>query len=116
MIIVSGSSPLFKIRTAPSASYSSSRCKLELVNEDTNIRTNITNVTASYDFNGYLNVRASASIAYDTIHSIKIFQTTGSISSSLYLGEIMRTTASADIITAEPFTSYTGSLTEYIIF
>jgi len=34
----------------------------------------------------------------------------------LYLGEIMRTTASADIITAEPFTSYTGSLTEYIIF
>jgi hypothetical protein len=37
MIIVSGSSPLFKVRTAPSASYSSSRWKLELVNEDINL-------------------------------------------------------------------------------
>jgi hypothetical protein len=116
MIIISGSVPIFKVRTAPSASYDSSNWKLELVNEDTNVFTSITNVTASYDTNGYLNLRASASVALDTIHAIKIFQTTGSISSSLYLGELMRVTGSSDIITASPFTSYTGSLTEYIIF
>jgi hypothetical protein len=116
MIVISGSIPIFKVRTAQSASYNSSNWKLELVNEDTNVLTNITNVTASYDFNGYLNVRASASIALDTIHAIKIFQTTGSVSSSLYLGELMRVTGSADVITAPPFISYTGSLTEYIIF
>jgi hypothetical protein len=118
MIIVTGSIPTFKIRTAQTASYNNFRVKLDLTNEDTLTYSVITNVTASYDTNGYLNIRASASLDYNSPYSITILQYTGSLTNQLYLGEIMRTTASSTVFDAEPFISYTGSAStnDYIIF
>jgi len=97
MIIVTGSIPTFKVRTAQTASYNTFAVKLELTNEDTITSQTVTNVTASYDSNDYLNIRASASLDYNSPYAIKILQYTGSLTNQLYLGEIMRTTASSTV-------------------
>ena len=75
-------------------------------------------MTASFDFNGYLNIRASASLDYNSPYSITVLQYTGSLTNQLYLGEIMRTTASSTVFDAPPYISYTGSVSsnDYIIF
>lgn len=116
MIIVSSNNPAFKLRTQPSASYNSFAVRLDLTSEDTNVSQSVTNVTASYDSNDYLNISASFTLDYDDPYTINIVQYSASLSTNLYSGEIMRTTASATVIDAPPFTSYTGSSNDFIIW
>jgi hypothetical protein len=55
---------------------------------------------------------------YDEIYAIEVFQVSASNTEFLkiYQGELLATTASSTVRTSEPFMSYTGSTTEYIIY
>jgi hypothetical protein len=78
-------------------------------------------VTASYDSNDFLNVTASLYMTASYLYNLTLYQMSGSGTSSvvcneLYRGEMQATTQSALVNNSDPFFSYTGSATEFIIF
>jgi hypothetical protein len=78
-------------------------------------------VTASYDSNDFLNVTASLYMTASFLYNLTLYQMSGSGTSSiacneLYRGEMQATTQSALVNNSDPFYSYTGSATEFIIF
>lgn len=73
---------------------------------------------ATYDSNDFLNVSASLLQPNNTSVRVEVYQVSGSNNQykKLYQGNISFLSESVNTRTSEPFTSYTSSVTEYIIF
>jgi len=112
-----GSLQYFRVRTMPSASLSSFRVRLALANEETNVPTSITNVTASYDAYDFLCVTASLNLKAENFYTLEVVQLSGSADCTvLYRGEILPTTMSATIRNSDPMLSYIDNSNDYIIY
>jgi hypothetical protein len=112
-----GSLQYFRVRTMPSASLSSFRVRLALTNEETNVPTSITNVTASYDAYDFLCVTASLNLQANNFFTMDIVQLSGSTDCTvLYRGEILPTTQSATVRNSDPMLSYIDNSNEFIIY
>jgi hypothetical protein len=107
----------FQVRTRPTQSVSPFKVVINLTNEETRSGSIISNVTASYDSNDFLNVTASMYLSGSNFYTIHIYQLSGSVQcNELYRGELYPTTESPTVINSEPFYSWTGSDDNYIIF
>jgi hypothetical protein len=122
MIVVTPdtSSISFSIRTRPSASYTPFATTMYWQNADTQVTGSVV-LTASYDSNDFLNVTASLYVTNSYFYNFQIFQMSSSGTSSvacneLYRGELYGTTMNPLINNSVPFSSYTGTNNEYIIF
>jgi hypothetical protein len=119
-IITPNTSPFYlTVRTQPTESYGTFAIQLNLRDQETLSETIITNVTASYDSNDFLNVTASVSggLRANEFIAFRMFQLSGSSAcNELYRGEILPTTMSATVHNSEPLFSYTGANDEFIIY
>jgi len=107
----------FAIRTRPTASCSPFNIRINWTNEESNVTGSMTNVTASYNSNDFLNVTASFYGSGSNFYTIHIFQLSGSTEiNELYRGELYATTESPVLRNSEPFYSWTGSNDTYIIY
>ena len=113
----SGSRSTFRIRTMPTAALAPFKVALNLLSEDTNKESYVTNVTASYDAYDFLCVTASLNLVPTEFYSFEVYQLSGSAQCTmLYRGEILPTSESATVRNSDPIMSYTGSNNEYIIY
>ena len=114
------SSIYFSALTRPTQSYNPFVVRMDWVNADS-LKSGNMIVTASYDSNDFLNVTASLYMTASYLYNLTLYQMSGSGTSSvvcneLYRGEMQATTQSALVNNSDPFFSYTGSATEFIIF
>ena len=113
----SGSRSTFRVRTMPTAALAPFKVALNLLSEDSNIESYVTNVTASYDAYDFLCVTASLNLVPTEFYSFEVYQLSGSAyCTTFYRGEILPTSESATVRNSEPLLSYTGSDNEYIIY
>lgn len=113
----SGSLSTFRVRTMPTAALAPFKVRLNLLNQDTNEQSYVTNVTASYDAYDFLCVTASLALVPNAFYAFEIEQLSGSqFCTQIYRGEILPTSASATIRNSDPLFSYDGGDNEYIIY
>ena len=113
----SGSRSTFRVRTMPTAALSPFKVAINLLSQDSNIESYVTNVTASYDAYDFLCVTASLNLVPNEFYSFEINQLSGSqFCTQIYRGEILPTSASATVRNSDPLFSYDGADNEYIIY
>ena len=107
----------FAIRTRPTSSCTPFKIKINWTNEESNVTGSMSNITASYNSNDFLNITASFYGSGSNFYAINIYQLSGSSSiNELYRGELLPTTESPTVRNSDPFYSWTGSNDTYIIY
>lgn len=111
-------SQLMRFRTKPIDGGIPLTCSLVVGSAETWVAQTVTCSVAEYDYNDFLNISASINAPYNSNYTIEVFQVSASNNTyrKLYQGGILFTTQSTTVIDSEPFVSYTGSKTEYIIY
>ena len=110
-------SQLLQMRIKPIDGALPLSCSLE-IGWDTWINQTVSCSVSEYDYNDFLNISASIYGTYNTNARMEVYQVSASNLRyrKLYQGNLLFTTESVTVRDSEPFISYTGSVTEYIIF
>ena len=108
---------LFSVRTRP-ALPGPFDVRLQLRNAETEVTRSITDVTASYDYNDFLNITCDLSwLPHEQMYSIEIIQLSASLDcNTLYWGGLIQTERSASVRDSIPMESYTSSSDYYIMY
>jgi hypothetical protein len=111
-------SQLLKLKVRETSSLGPITCSISYGSSDRWTYGNTTCSVAEFDSNDFLNLSTSIDIPYDEVYSFQIYQVSSSNLQykELFRGELMATTESVTVRKSEPFVSYTGSSTNYIIF
>ena len=111
-------SQLLKMRIKPIDGALPLSCSLEIGYAESWITETVSCSVSEYDYNDFLNISASIYSEYNTNATMEVYQISGSNLTyrKLYQGALLFTTESTTVRDSEPFVSYTGSTTQYIIY
>ena len=110
------SSQSFQILVRETSSVAWTNYKMDIVSEDSLITHSII-PTASWNSNQFLEITASFPLVDTEFYWLRLYQMSGSLQvKQLYAGELLYSNISAYTASTPDFITYTGSVTEYIIY